>query len=355
VTNNHLYGEDYDNLDKYDHYASQFDPILTDRQARRKRKPKVKHNPKKAANEVLAEVGPATGIEGGEFTTSYTPARFEKGWLLEAVRTFYLDEQISDILFQIKGGKEASVYCCQAHSSLGIDLLAVKVYRPRMFRNLRNDAMYRQGRSLLATDGRPVKERDQRLERAVKKKTAFGAQAQHTSWLMYEFNAMARLYAAGATVPEPIASAENAILMTYLGDDAIAAPILHSVSLEYQEAKRLFDKTMDNINLMLQHNMIHGDLSAYNILYWDNDITLIDFPQVVNSRGNPDAYFILQRDITRVCEYFSGQGIDSDPEAITAGFWQTFLELDPEDKAADESMRDYQDWVTLEDELEQDD
>jgi RIO kinase 1 len=40
-------------------------------------------------------------------------------------------------------GKEATVYCCEAHPSTGVEYLAAKVYRPRMFRSLRNDAIYR--------------------------------------------------------------------------------------------------------------------------------------------------------------------------------------------------------------------
>ena len=65
---------------------------------------------------------------------------------------------------------------------------------------------------------------------------------------------------------------------------------------------------------MLQNGMIHGDLSAYNILYWEGEITLIDFPQVTDSRGNTHARDILARDVTRVCEYFADQGVDNDPQ-----------------------------------------
>lgn len=342
------YLDDFEELDKYEIYETQFDPMLTDRQARRRRKPKVHHAAKKEQTEVIDELAEVGSIEGAEFTTTYTPARFEGGWLLDALRGFFEEEQISDILYQVKGGKEANVYCAQAHEVMDMDLLAVKVYRPRMFRNLSNDAMYRQGRKLLATDGYPIKDRDHRVTRAVNKKTAFGVQVQHTSWLMHEFNSMLRLFEAGGAVPEPIASGDNAILMTYCGDSSMAAPTLNGVRLERDAGKRLFQKTLDNINLMLQHDMIHGDLSAYNILYWDDDITLIDFPQVVNSRGNSDAYFILQRDITRICEYFSQQGVDCDPQAITDDFWLHYIEPDPEDKAADESKRDYVDWVTFE-------
>ena len=51
--------------------------------------------------------------------------------------------------------------------------------------------------------------------------------------------------------------------------------------------------------------MIHGDLSAFNILYWEGKVTLIDFPQVTLSESNHNAYRIFQRDVRRVCEYFA--------------------------------------------------
>jgi len=89
---------------------------------------------------------------------------------------------------------------------------------------------------------------------------------------------------------------------------------------------------------MLQHDLVHGDLSAYNILYWEGEITIIDFPQVVNLHSNPKARFILQRDIERTCEYFRGQGVRCNPHAIVDRLWSRYVaEIDPEDRAADES------------------
>jgi len=67
---------------------------------------------------------------------------------------------------------------------------------------------------------------------------------------------------------------------------------------------------------MLRHGMIHGDLSAYNILYWEGQIVLIDFPQVTNTHGNSNAHFILRRDVERICEYFARQGVHADASAI---------------------------------------
>jgi RIO kinase 1 len=112
--------------------------------------------------------------------------------------------------------------------------------------------------------------------------------------------------------------------MDYIGDQHMAAPTLHEVSLDPAEAETLFQELLRNIELMLAHDMIHGDLSAYNVLYWAGQITLIDFPQVVNCHTNENAYTILQRDIQRTCEYFARQGVASDPEAILADVWSRY-------------------------------
>ena len=79
-----------------------------------------------------------------------------------------------------------------------------------------------------------------------------------------------------------------------------------------------------NIELLLQHNLVHGDLSAYNMLYWQARILLIDFPQVTSLQNNSHAAFILQRDISRVCEYFSRQGVHCDAAALTTELWERY-------------------------------
>jgi RIO kinase 1 len=210
-----------------------------------------------------------------------------------------------------------------------------------MFRNLRNDKMYRQGREILVAGGRPAGRDSGYIERAIRNRTAFGQQAAHTSWLMHEFTALERLYEAGAAVPRPIAASDNAILMTYHGDEQMAAPTLNTVRLSSVEAESLFREVVGNVHLMLQLDLVHGDLSAYNILYWQAgdspaEITLIDFPQVVNLQTNDRARFILRRDIQRTCQYFARQGVQCDARAIFEGLWRRYVgELDPEDLAAD--------------------
>jgi RIO kinase 1 len=319
--------------DKYEVYEEQFNPLRTDRQARRSRKPRVRHISKKSSAQVIGDLGDTMGVEAG-LKTTYKPGLFEEGWLLAALQVFYDQALITDVLYRVKGGKEANVYCCAANPSTGVSLLAAKVYRPRMFRNLRNDQAYREGRQLLTADGRPVKTTDHRLMRAIGKKTAFGQQVAHTSWLMYEYTTLEKLFRAGAAVPKPFAVCENAVLMRFCGDERLGAPALNETAIETDEAEPLFRETLRNVEIMLRHGLI-GDLSAYNILYWEGEITLIDFPQVTNSRTNGQADFILERDVRRVCEYFARYGVQADAAAISRALWDRYVNIQPVDRALD--------------------
>ena len=330
--------------DDFEYYEGLFDPMCTDRRARRKRKPVPVHVPKVSESEAAARLADSAGADAieweGGFKTTYRPGRHEAQWLLDSLRGFYHKALITDVLAQVKGGKEANVYRCQAHPSVGLPYLAAKVYRPHMFRTMRNDVQYRRGRQVLTGDGRPVKTTDHRVMRAIGKKTAFGVQVMHTSWLMHEYTTMERLYRAGANVPRPVASAENAILMSYYGDGIRGAPTLNEVTLDSDEAEVLFGQVLHNVELFLEHELIHGDLSAYNILYWEGAITVIDFPQVVDCSANCDAYSILERDIERVCDYFRRQGVQSDPCALLDALWCRYVE-DEEDaghRAAEMSL-----------------
>ena len=257
--------------------------------------------------------------------TTYTPSRYEAGWLLQSLQPFYEEGLITDILFHIQGGKEASVYCCAAAPDSAASHLAVKVYRPRRFRQLSNDQLYREGRETLSEEGRTIKQTNHRVMRAVKKRTDFGEKVRHVSWLMYEFNALKQLFDDGCAVPRPWSASHNAIVMDYIGTAQAPAAPLARLSLDPAEASALLDQALHSINLMLQRGLIHGDLSAYNILYQDGQLTLIDFPQIVRVGVNRHSEALFWRDVTRVCSYFRGQGVRCDPDAIAAEMWSRYV------------------------------
>jgi len=254
-----------------------------------------------------------------EFQFTYKAARFEEAWLLDSLTEIHEHQWISDVLRKVKGGKEASVYLCKAGTEMSVPFVAAKIYRPRSLRNLKNDAQYRVGRVDLDADGTALwKEAD---KNAIAKRTSYGEEVRHRSWIAYEFKTMEILFEAGADVPRPYAMEKNAIVMDFVGDENTAAPILNSVNLSHAEARNLLERVLHNMDVMLANECIHGDLSAYNILYWNGEIKLIDFPQIVLPKSNPTAWSIFLRDVVRICDYFSSQGVNCDAHKIAVDLW----------------------------------
>jgi RIO kinase 1 len=197
------------------------------------------------------------------FKYTYQAARFEEWWLLESLGDFYEHKWITDVLRRLKGGKEASVYLCRSGSAIEAPLVAAKVYRPRSLRNLKNDGQYRTGRTDLDSEGNAIV-KDGDLH-AMAKRTNYGEELRHQSWIAYEYQTLEMLSEIGADVPKPYAMEKNAILMDYIGDIDAAAPTLNSVTLDRDEVKPLYDRVIQDVDLLLSHQRIHGDLSAYNI------------------------------------------------------------------------------------------
>jgi RIO kinase 1 len=254
-----------------------------------------------------------------EFTPSYRGSHHEERWIRQSLGGFFDDGWITDVLYQVSGGKEATVYCCEAHPSTGLELIAAKIYRPRMFRAMRNDCIYKEGRPLFRGDGKAARDRRSRL--ALKKRTKYGRAIDASSWVAHEYQTMVLFHQAGADVARPLVQGENAILMEYVGDAGFGAPTLKEIRLPSEEAPVLFEKLMRNVELFLECNRIHGDLSAYNVLYWNGKVKIIDFPQAVHASTNPSALFLLHRDVERLCRYFSRHGVSSNAWRITEELW----------------------------------
>jgi RIO kinase 1 len=77
---------------------------------------------------------------------------------------------------------------------------------------------------------------------------------------------------------------------------------------------------------MAQHGIVHGDLSAYNLLAAGERLVVIDLPQVVDLVGNPQGMDFLLRDCANVCAWFRGRGLDpavADEHAVYADLLAT--------------------------------
>src|SRR5687767_213706 len=179
-----------------------------------------------------------------EIQTTYRPSRHEEGWLLESLGDFLAEDVLADLLFPVRGGKEANVYCCRGGPALDGRLVAAKIYRPRKHRELRNDAIYREGRGLLDHRGNRQRARDTRLARAVRRGTRAGKEATHVSWVMHEFTTLRALHAAGGSVPEPISATRNGILMGFVGDEDGAGPTLDRAHFDHDESEQLLAEAL---------------------------------------------------------------------------------------------------------------
>jgi RIO kinase 1 len=228
---------------------------------------------------------------------------------------FVGDGSITDVLYVVRSGKEATVYCCRGAAEFGGGLVAAKVYRPLERRNFHNDAIYQPGHDAALS---------RRDKLALYKKTRHGRNVQYGIWIHAEFQTLRTLYEAGADVPQVFAHSNGAILMEYFGDEDGAAPMLNRAVLPRENADKLLRGIIDNVTLWLANHVVHGDLSPYNLLCWDGRIVAIDFPQAVDARFNPNARSLLVRDLENVCAHFTKYGIRADANRIANALWTNY-------------------------------
>ncbi|MGE3073207.1 MAG: RIO1 family regulatory kinase/ATPase [Dehalococcoidia bacterium] len=224
---------------------------------------------------------------------------------MRAIQEFLDEGLITEVLNVAKSGKEATVYRCRSHRSLDTPFAAAKVYHSTGHRSFQRAAIYEEGR-----DFGPGQ-----VRRAVAKHTRFGKEAQLAFWVDHEFELLSSLNYAGADVPAPYACTEKAILMEFLGGENGDSPQLQYADIEPAEAAELFERALWNIELLMRENVVHGDLSAFNILYHEGQLRIIDFPQAIDPRQNTNAKRLLQRDIANVLQYFARHRVGTERNA----------------------------------------
>jgi len=235
----------------------------------------------------------------------------------EQLEPFIDQGYINEVLGLVKSGKEASVYFCEGGPAANEHFVAAKVFRGRQYR-FKNDAVYQQARSReMGIRGRYL--------RAMEKGSSFGRQVAEGTWHMREYETLQVLYDAGGMVPRPIASGGDVIIMEYFGDEDEAAYQLSRVDLDEEEAPELFGQLMGFFELMMRCNRVHGDLSPHNVLYWEGELKVIDFPQATDPRFNDAARELLTRDIENICRYFRQYGVESDTTRLADDLWYRFL------------------------------
>lgn len=256
-----------------------------------------------------------------------TPIRerlFADDWL---ITHDYEDE----VLGIVKAGKESEVSLIARTDDARTCYIAEKRFKSRGFRSFRDDVTYRQ--TWFTGPGAD------RARRAVTGGTRKGREILEAAWYGHEWSELLHLYEAGVTVPPPVEEvlptkrpaksfhwrpvsaglkggreeeAEGGYRMAFIGDPPVAAPRLSSVHMEPAAAREVWHTLIGEVALMLAADRIHGDLSAYNVLWWRERTVVIDLSQTVDVITHPAARELLRRDLDRLAVWFIRQGVDAD-------------------------------------------
>jgi len=199
----------------------------------------------------------------------------------------------SGVLNEVNGvvsaGKEARVYWGKTKAG---EERAVKIY-------LTSSAEFKKGMMIYI-------EGDYRFKN-VKRDT----RSLISTWAQKEFRNLDAADKAKVRVPKPIAVDRNIVIMEFIGKDGVSAPRLKEIPP--QDPQKTYKQLLTFMRRLYQKaELVHGDLSEYNLMTWKGKLVMFDMSQSVPT-SHPLAQELLNRDITNVNRFFSRQGIEVIP------------------------------------------
>lgn len=131
------------------------------------------------------------------------------------------------------------------------------------------------------------------------------------TWAEKEMRNLKRLHVAGIPCPQPYLLKQHVLVMDFLGDDGWCAPRLKDATLTLSEAEECYRTVSVDMRRMYHEcNLVHGDLSEYNLLWYHGRAVIIDVSQSVEN-AHPYATDFLKKDIANINEFFAKQGVQT--------------------------------------------
>ncbi|KAL5013802.1 hypothetical protein ScPMuIL_008072 [Solemya velum] len=114
--------------------------------------------------------------------------------------------------------------------------------------------------------------------------------------------------------PRVLLQKKHILIMTFIGRDGKPAPKLKEAHLSAMTLGEAFRQTVRIMKTMYRDcGLVHADLSEYNMLWFEDQIWIIDVSQSVEFT-HPLALNFLYRDCKNICTYFSKNCVPHVPQ-----------------------------------------
>lgn len=210
---------------------------------------------------------------------------FDRSTLM-TVYDFLNKGTIAEIYGAVKAGKESRLYWGKGPKGRE---LAIKIY-------LTTSSEFRKGML-------PYIEGDPRFAHVRR-----DARSLVYAWAQKEFKNLQRAYEVGVAVPEPVAVSNNVLIMEFIGENGVSAPLLREVELK--NPGRIYHQLLTNVKkLYRKAELVHADLSEYNVMVWKGKPVLFDVSQAVTLEHSMAEKF-LRRDLEILGQHFKKLGVE---------------------------------------------
>jgi len=174
-------------------------------------------------------------------------------------------------------GKESNVFTAEK----GDALVIVKVYRI-------NTCDFNRMYEYISADPRFIELKSQ------KRKIIF-------AWTQREYRNLLLARDAGLHVPKVHQFKNNVLVMDFIGDDE-PAPL--AVKKKPKDPGKFYKEIIKEYQKLVKNNLVHGDLSEYNILNYNEKPVFIDFSHGTMLNTNLGIR-LFKRDCENISRYFS--------------------------------------------------
>ncbi len=130
-------------------------------------------------------------------------------------------------------------------------------------------------------------------------------------WCRKELGNLLVALKSGVRAPKPFMANGNILAMEFIGDSyGVPAPPLYKT--EINDPESMLDRILGEARKLYVGELVHADLSEYNVLIKRNAPCIIDFGQAVSIK-HPKAMEFLHRDVSNMVQYFSKRyGVSTD-------------------------------------------